>query len=425
MKNRYRYLMMAACLFITSSPLQSQWAAINTGMPSMNSAMALAVSGTNVYAGTSSGVFRFNENTVSWTAINGALPEYTIVTSLVVSGANIFAGTYRGTIFRSTDNGSSWTAVQIYGTNSWITFITVSDTILFTWIRDLTGGGTLLRSTDNGTSWTPAMNGLPNAEIAGFTSFGTNLFACSVGHGVFRSTDNGTSWTRVNGDVSMRFVTALGNAGPHLLVGTLFHGMFYSNSDDTTWHSITTGWPPTYISAFAAYGNLVFAGTHHYEKGSLQALGVFRSSDNGMSWTAVNEGLPLGSDAASIECLAIAGKYIFAGTSVGVYRRQLAEMIMSVERRADELPVTRSLEQNYPNPFNPATTIRYQLPARSHMSLTVFNTLGQRVSVLQDGEQEAGFHEVKFDGKGLTSGVYFYRMQAGEFVQTKQLIIVK
>jgi hypothetical protein len=58
-------------------------------------------------------------------------------------------------------------------------------------------------------------------------------------------------------------------------------------------------------------------------------------------------------------------------------------------------------------------------------SLTVFNTLSQQVAVLQNGEQEAGYHEVKFDGSGLSSGVYFYRIQAGSFVETKKLLMIR
>jgi hypothetical protein len=83
------------------------------------------------------------------------------------------------------------------------------------------------------------------------------------------------------------------------------------------------------------------------------------------------------------------------------------------------------LEQNYPNPFNPSTTIRYGLPHRSRVTLTVFNTLSQQVVVLQDGEKDAGYHEVVFDASSLPSGVYFSRMQADNFVQTRKLLLVR
>jgi hypothetical protein len=89
------------------------------------------------------------------------------------------------------------------------------------------------------------------------------------------------------------------------------------------------------------------------------------------------------------------------------------------------LPSEFRLLQNYPNPFNPSTTIRYGLPNRSHATLTVFNTLGQQVTVLENGEREAGYHEVRFDGSRLASGVYLYRLQAGSFVQTRKLLLLK
>jgi hypothetical protein len=79
----------------------------------------------------------------------------------------------------------------------------------------------------------------------------------------------------------------------------------------------------------------------------------------------------------------------------------------------------------YPNPFNPTTTIRYALPHRSHVTLTVFNTLGQQVATLVDREVEAGYNEVQLDAAGLASGVNFYRLLVGDFVQTKKLCIVR
>jgi hypothetical protein len=84
-----------------------------------------------------------------------------------------------------------------------------------------------------------------------------------------------------------------------------------------------------------------------------------------------------------------------------------------------------SLAQNYPNPFNPSTTIRYGVPRKSRVLLTVYNTLGQHVATLVEGDQGAGYHEVRFDAAGLSSGVYFYRLQAGDFVSTKKLLLLK
>jgi hypothetical protein len=89
------------------------------------------------------------------------------------------------------------------------------------------------------------------------------------------------------------------------------------------------------------------------------------------------------------------------------------------------LPLSVELYQNYPNPFNPSTTIKFELPKASQVLLTVYNTLGQQVATLVHGQQEAGSYEVKFDGSGLASGVYFYRLQAGTYVETRKVLLLK
>ena len=98
---------------------------------------------------------------------------------------------------------------------------------------------------------------------------------------------------------------------------------------------------------------------------------------------------------------------------------------VEVSTNAGGMPKGHELNQCFPNPFNPSTTIRYGLPSRSHVTLTVYNTLGQQVSVLQNGEQDAGYHEVRFDGANLPSGVYFYCLRAGSYVETKKLLRIR
>jgi hypothetical protein len=92
---------------------------------------------------------------------------------------------------------------------------------------------------------------------------------------------------------------------------------------------------------------------------------------------------------------------------------------------AEETPLSYHLDQNYPNPFNPSTTIRYDLPRSSMVRLSVYDILGREVSVLVNERRDAGVHEVKFDGLNYASGVYFYRLQAGDFVQTRKLLILR
>jgi hypothetical protein len=92
---------------------------------------------------------------------------------------------------------------------------------------------------------------------------------------------------------------------------------------------------------------------------------------------------------------------------------------------AAAVPSSFSLAQNYPNPFNPSTTIKYELPKSSDVRLSVYDMLGREVSVLVNERRDAGVHEVKFDGSNLASGVYVYRLQAGDVTQTKRLMLLR
>jgi len=88
-------------------------------------------------------------------------------------------------------------------------------------------------------------------------------------------------------------------------------------------------------------------------------------------------------------------------------------------------PKEFKLEQNYPNPFNPTTTIQYQLPQDARVTLKVYDILGSEVTTLVNEEQEAGYKEVQFNGNGIASGMYVYRLQAGDFVSTKKMMLLK
>jgi hypothetical protein len=98
---------------------------------------------------------------------------------------------------------------------------------------------------------------------------------------------------------------------------------------------------------------------------------------------------------------------------------------VGIDETSPSLPTAYRLEQNYPNPFNPSTTIRYELPKTSEVRLGVYDMLGHEVSVLEDERRDAGIHEVRFDASGLSSGVYMYRLQAGEYVAIKRMLVLK
>jgi len=97
----------------------------------------------------------------------------------------------------------------------------------------------------------------------------------------------------------------------------------------------------------------------------------------------------------------------------------------SVSLISSSVPAEYKLSQNFPNPFNPNTVIQYQIPVKGLVSLKVFDVLGNEVAELLNGNQEAGSYEAEFDGSGFASGIYFYRLETSEFVQTKRMALVK
>ena len=91
----------------------------------------------------------------------------------------------------------------------------------------------------------------------------------------------------------------------------------------------------------------------------------------------------------------------------------------------DAVPLTYSLAQNFPNPFNPSTRIYFSIPSQSKVELKVYNLLGQEIATLVNEVKPAGLHNVRFNGASVASGVYIYRLVAGDFTSVKKMVLVK
>lgn len=131
--------------------------------------------------------------------------------------------------------------------------------------------------------------------------------------------------------------------------------------------------------------------------------------------------------------------YTAIGTLVGVNRNTIESVsvkfrseddvwgttITDVKEIKSNIPTEFSLAQNYPNPFNPSTKIRFDIPRQSQVKLVVCDILGREIVVLINKEMNPGSYETTFDGHSLTSGIYFYRLHAGHFSQTKKLVLMK
>ena len=144
--------------------------------------------------------------------------------------------------------------------------------------------------------------------------------------------------------------------------------------------------------------------------------GFFKSTDFGLSYSKIQTQYN-----PTILHFAV-DSYLYA--AMGSQLLRSISMTLGVAERR-QLPTNFSLNQNFPNPFNPSTTISYELPRSVNVSLSVFDPLGQEIIKLVNDKQGAGIHSVKFDGSRLPSGVYFYRLKAGDFIATKKFILLK
>jgi hypothetical protein len=407
-----QFICLALAFVLLCPHASAQW--VQTGGRFGGAIVAFAVSGTDLFAGApDNGVFHSSNNGTSWTAVNSGLTN-TRVSALAVLGTKLLAGT-RGGVFLSTNSGASWTAVYYDPSNTFWSAFAVSGTNLFAG----TGGEGVFLSTNSGTSWTEVNFGLTSPYVFALAVSGTNLFAGTGLAGVFLSTNSGTSWTEVNSGLTNSSVSALAVSGTNLFAGTR-GGVFLSSNDGTTWTAVNDGLNSTTVNALAVSGTNLFAGT--------SSNGVFHSSNNGTSWTKVNSGLTN----SHVYALAVSGTNLFAGTDGGVWRRPLSEMITSVGRPSTELPTSFSLEQNYPNPFNPSTVIGYtvrgvgnQESGFSDVRLVVYDVIGREVATLVHDKKAPGRYEVEFDASGLASGMYFYRLEAAGDVESRRMILLK
>ncbi len=150
-----------------------------------------------------------------------------------------------------------------------------------------------------------------------------------------------------------------------------------------------------------------------------------------ISWSTFDMGFasPTGGNAQAIS--AVGQSFAAAGGSgnTWVYSGFLAILkstgTTAVPGSKVDIPAAFSLSQNFPNPFNPATTIRYELPLASEVRLGVYDLLGREVTVLVNERKAAGVHEISFDASGLSSGVYFCRLRAGDYVAAKRILLIR
>jgi hypothetical protein len=396
-------IIISSILFILSLtyPLNSQWT-----LSYSESGNCFTSIGQNLFLGTwFLGTLHSTDFGQSWITTGFPYPRHVI--SLSSNSYGVFAGTDSYGIYVSTNQGTPWTLRNSGLTQLYIQTIFCNGNIVF---AGNTSG--VFVSTDNGLSWAPRDAGLTSFNIYSFTSNPSYVFVGSAG-GVCLSSNNGITWSVINTGLTNLNVDAMAANGNNIFAGTYGGGVFFSSNNGTNWTPVNNGLTHRFIRALIMSGNNVFAGA--------DTGGVYFSSNNGQSWTAENDGLTIGD---YFKSFLIDNNYIFASMDNSVYKRTLSE-ITGIHSPQNNIPDKYSLSQNYPNPFNPSTIINYQLPKSGEVKLTIYDAIGREVKILVNEKQNAGSYQVVFDGSNLPSGVYFYKLQAGDYIQTKKMGLIK
>lgn len=418
MSDRFSSLCIMGTLVALPTLLSAQW--VQTSAPSAP-VIDVSSAGSRLFlASRQEGVYTSTDEGASWAPRNNNLLLKESLWHVSVFGDTVYA--VSGALQKMHVNDTTWSGN--YAGNSTRNAIDVSGATIHVGYL-LTGG--IQRSTDAGGTWSFATIHQPPALGFGFSQAFLNTgTALLVGHnfGIHRSTDGGATWDSVLAASPASSILCFLNHSSGLFAGGISGAsqiLLQSTNNGVTWTSVlTTGMlAGNGISSLASSGQYLFA--------VVVGRGVYVSRVSPINWTLANTGL---TSANLANTIVIMNNNVYlasgsASTGFGVWKRPVSQLTAVLPDARDRVPTTLVLHQNYPNPFNPGTTISYQVPVTSHVYLSVHDMLGRKIAVLVNERREAGAHEVKFEGSNLASGVYIYRLQAGDRVQTKTLVLLK
>jgi photosystem II stability/assembly factor-like uncharacterized protein len=349
-------------------------------------------------------------------------PPVTLNDIFVVDQNTVVTVGDAGTILRTTDGGNNWITISSG----------VTDDLLSVSFFDSFGicgalSQTILYSSNSGASWNIAQSGYFGGGFWGAHMLSPQIGFVAGENSIFQpllgmTTDSGVNW-------AFHAFYLDGNEGR--ATGVDFTDMFIGYVSTSVWDgrgaiAKTTDSGINWVTTFFPdpLWDIDFPNTNASQVGyAVGDLGVIlKTYSAGDSWLQQQSGTTLRLNKVHF----LDFDYGFAVGENGIILRTTTggEPVTQVEEISS--PISEfALEQNYPNPFNPSTKIKFVLPVETEVRLNVYNALGQEVAEIVNSTMKEGYHEVVFDAGSLTSGIYFYRLETGKFIDVKKMIVIK
>jgi len=434
-------------LIFSSAELEGQgWQQLTSGLPSFGFLSAVDTSVCWVAGGRMLVMRTTNANNFS--EVTYPLDPTHWITAIYARSASLAWVTSTSQIYKTTDGGANWTKLYEYtGPGAEFAFF---DDIYF-W-DDLTGiaisdqvlanPNTLLvvRTTDGGSSWATITSGLPVGNglygicAAQLDAVGNHCwFPVLTGSQgdttatryLIHSRDKGLNWETIAipGNFG-QFGVSFSDTSRGIIIGPANHIAQTSNGGQT-WQMRYDGITTNIQIKFAKGTGTAWAqGRWDVNAGRL----VAKSTDYGATWTTQAKPVPTGINGMSV----VNQNYVWmCGPVYSILRTSTGGSVMAIAYPGDTpVPSSFELMQNYPNPFNPVTTIKYRLEESGRVRLTIYDELGREIRTLMDQRQNAGWHQVSWDGRDnvnrvVATGTYFYTLKGTSSMQAKKMILLK